>query len=137
MRDDPESLAREAEMEMINELIDRYIAAWNETDALKRRDLIAKTWTEDGVYVDPRRRGDGHEQLSTMIQGVQEHFPGYRFRRAGDADAHNDCVRFRWEAGGMDGAPLFFAGTDFGVIDTDGRFRSVTGFTDAAPGLKR
>ncbi len=37
----------------------------------------------------------------------------------------------------MDGAPLFFAGTDVGVTDTDGRYRSVTGFTDAAPGPKR
>ena len=35
------------------EIIERYFAMWNETDAERRRGLIAKTWTEDAHYVDP------------------------------------------------------------------------------------
>jgi hypothetical protein len=31
-------------MNNVTELIDRYIATWNETDAKRRRDLIAKTY---------------------------------------------------------------------------------------------
>jgi hypothetical protein len=42
-------------------------------------------------------------------------------------------VRFSWQAGGTAEAPLFFAGTDFATLAPDGRFRTVTGFTDAAP----
>ena len=32
-----------------NELIDRYIAAWNEVDSQRRKDLIERTWTEDST----------------------------------------------------------------------------------------
>ena len=32
-------------MDQLTDLIDRYIAVWNETDAAARRDLIARTWT--------------------------------------------------------------------------------------------
>jgi hypothetical protein len=48
-------------------------------------------------------------------------------------EAHNGYVRFSWAAGGSEQAPLYLAGTDFGVIADDGRFKSVTGFVDAAP----
>ena len=119
-------------MDKVAELVDRYIAAWNEADARRRRDLVAGTWTENGTYLDPHRQGDGHEHISQMIEGVQEKFQGYRFRLASAVDAHNDRVRFTWEAGGTEGAPLYFAGTDFGVVAADGRFTSVTGFVDAA-----
>ena len=67
-------------MHNVTELIDRYIATWNETDPKRRRDLIAKTWTDDGSYVDAHRTGTGYENISTMIQGVQEQLPGYRLR---------------------------------------------------------
>jgi SnoaL-like domain len=122
-------------MHNVTELIDLYIATWNETDAKRRRDLIAKTWTEDGSYVDAHRSGAGHGNISAMIQGVQEQLPGYRLRLASAVDAHNDRVRFQWEAGGTAEAPLHFVGTDFGVIANDGRLRSITGFLDEAPGL--
>ena len=76
-----------------------------------------------------------HENISTMIQGVQEQLPGYRLRLTSPADAHNDRVRFQWEAGGTAEAPLHFVGTDFGFIADDGRLKSVNGFLDEAPGL--
>ena len=31
------------------DLADRYLAAWNETDAARRRALIGRTWTESAV----------------------------------------------------------------------------------------
>jgi hypothetical protein len=122
-------------MHNVTELIDRYIATWNETDPKRRRDLIAKTWTDDGSYVDAHRTGTGHENISTMIQGVQEQLPGYRLRLASVVDAHNDRVRFQREPGGTPEAPLHFVGTDFGFIASDGRLKSITGFLDEAPGL--
>jgi hypothetical protein len=122
-------------MSNVTELIDRYIAIWNETDAKRRRDLITKTWAEDASYVDAHRSGTGHENISAMIQGVQEQLPGYRLRLASVVEAHNNRVRFQWEAGGTAEAPLHFVGTDFGFIADDGRLKSITGFLDQAPGL--
>lgn len=121
-------------MRNVNELVDRYIAAWNERDPRKRRDLVARAYTEDANYTDPHRSGDGHEGISTMIATVQERLAGYSFRLKSEVDAHNDRVRFQWEAGGTKNAPLHFVGTDFGVVGSDGRLKSITGFVDEMPG---
>ena len=51
-------------------------------------------------------------------------------------ETHNNYVRFSWAAwvgGDAEQAPLYFAGTVFGVVSSDGRFQTVTGFVDAAP----
>jgi len=112
-------------------LIDRYIAAWNETDGPRRRALIEQTWTEDAAYIDPMMRGEGRPGIDAMIQGVQAQFPGHRFRRTGAVDAHNGYVRFAWELG-PEGAAAMAGGADFGEI-ADGRLRAVTGFLDFAP----
>jgi hypothetical protein len=120
-------------MSNVNELVVHYIAAWNEPSAERRRDLISKTWTEDGTYIDAHRRGSGHAGIDAVIQIAQEHFPGYRLHLVSGIEAHNSYVRFSWAAGGSPDAPLYLAGTDFAVIALDGRLKSVTGFVDAAP----
>jgi hypothetical protein len=122
-------------MSSINETIANYIAAWNETDPGRRRAAIERTWTADGTYLDSHRDSKGHVAIDAMIAAVQERFPGYRFRLASGIDAHHDRVRFSWNAGGTENAPLFFGGTDFATFGDDGRFRAVTGFTDAMPSL--
>lgn len=113
------------------ELIDRYIATWNEADAERRRALIARTWREDGRYVDPVMSGDGVNGIDAMIAGVQGRFPGFVMRRTGEIDAHNDRVRFSW-ALGPDGGDPVVGGVDFGVTD-GARLTAITGFIDFAP----
>lgn len=113
------------------ELIDRYIAMWNEGDAAKRRDLIAAVWTADASYVDPLMQGEGHAGIDAMVRGVQERFPGHRFTRTSEVDAHHDCLRFTWELGPAGGAPIV-KGIDFGVTDS-GRLQSIAGFFTEAP----
>jgi len=117
----------------VNDIVVRYLAAWNEQDPKRRRDLIAATWTEDGTYVDRVRDGHGHELIDGMIAKAQGHFPGYRLNLASGIEAHHDYVRFSWVAGGTADAPLYIKGTDFAVIADDGRFKSVIGFVDAVP----
>ena len=108
--------------------VDRYIAIWNESDAGRRGELIARTWTEDAAYLDPLMSGDGHDGLDAMIAAAQAQVPaGCRFRRTGAVDAHHDRVRFGWELVGPDGAMLA-VGLDFGEVAADGRLRRVTGF---------
>ena len=116
----------------VEPVINQYIAAWNETDPAMRRELIARTWTEDGSYLDPLMSGGGHDGIDAMIGAVQTQFPGYRFRRTGELDAHNNVVRFSWELGPDDG-PALAGGVDFGVV-AGGRLQSITGFLDFAPG---
>jgi hypothetical protein len=118
-------------MNHINELIDRYIAAWNETDSQRRRELIAQTWTGDATYVDPLMRAEGRTGIEAMIEGVQMKFPGYRFSRTSKIDGHNDRVRFGWELR-PEGGPALAGGVDFGVIAGE-RLHAITGFLDFAP----
>jgi SnoaL-like domain len=118
-------------MSNFTDLVDRYIAIWNETDDKRRRDLIARTWTEDSTYLDPMVRGEGRGGIDAMIRGVQAQFPGLLFRRTSDVDAHNDRVRFDWELG-PEGGPALAGGVDFGVIVGD-RLQRITGFLDFAP----
>jgi hypothetical protein len=130
----PDAAMKEKIMIDADNTVARYLAAWNERDAGERRALITETYTGDAIYLDPHRRGEGHEGLETMIAAVHGQFPpAYRFRLKGAVDAYGDRARFQWEAGGQSGAPLHFAGTDFNEIAADGRIRSVTGFVDAMP----
>jgi len=119
-------------MSEFNDLVDRYIALWNETDAAKRRDLIAETFAERASYLDPMMASEGHEAIDCMVRAAQERFAGHRFRRAGSVDGHHDRIRFSWEltAGG---GPVVAKGTDFATI-AGTRMTAVTGFLDQMPG---
>jgi hypothetical protein len=125
----PHSQPRETTMSELNALIDRYFATWNETDPVRRRELIAGTYVETASYIDPLTQTQGRDGIDAMIQVVQTQFPGHRFRRRGEIDAHNGRVRFAWELG-PEGGPVLIAGIDFGIIAADGRFDAMTGFID-------
>ena len=116
-------------MNTLIDLIDRYIATWNETDGGRRRDLIARTWTESAVYLDPMLQGEGRDGIDAMIISVQERFPGHRFRRTGDVESHHDRVRFTWELAPETGDPVV-SGTDFGLVTPENRLQAITGFFD-------
>jgi hypothetical protein len=120
-------------MSNINEVVVRYVAAWNERDPKRRRDLIANTWREDGIYRDAHRHGEGHAAIDAMIDAAQRQFPGYRVALKSGIEAHSGYARFSWAAGGTSDAPLYLGGTDFVVVADDGRLESVVGFVDAAP----
>ena len=113
------------------ELIERYIALWNEPDADRRSALIAQTFTEDARYRDPLMAGDGHAAIDRLVQGVQAQFPGHTLRLAGGVDGFGDRVRCRWELMPEHG-PAVVKATDFGVV-VHGRLAEVTGFFDQVP----
>ena len=92
-------------------IADRYIAVWNETDAKRRRALLAQNWTETAAYADPLMRGHGADEIDALIAAVQTRFPGFRFAISGLADGHGDHVRFSWQFG-PDGAEALVKGTD-------------------------
>ena len=128
-----DSEARRTAMSYVNETVVRYLSAWNEQDAARRRDLVAGTWSEDGTYIDGARQGAGHGGIDAMIAKAQETHPGYRLALASGIEAHHQYVRFSWVAGGTAEAPLYIKGTDIGIFADDGRLKSVIGFVDAAP----
>jgi SnoaL-like domain len=128
-----ETSLEEFTMSQLNDLIDRYFAVWNETNAERRRELIARTWTDTASYLDPLMQGDGRDGINAMVQIVQERFPGHKFRLTSAIDSHHDRVRFAWELA-PDGGAAVAKGIDFGTVAGGQRLQTVTGFLDAATG---
>ena len=116
----------------LRHIADRYIASWNEPDAITRRDLIASLWTHDAHYSDPMMQADGQDGINELIGGVQAKFPGYHFALTGTPDGHGTCLRFSWSLSPADGS-VVARGTDFAALAPDGRLRHVTGFLDQVP----
>ena len=119
--------------ETIAAVVDGYFEMWNETDADRRRAVIAGTWAPAASYVDPMFTADGYDGLDALVAGVHEEFPGHRFRLTDPVDVHHDRARWGWELAPDGGAPIA-SGVDFAVLDPDGRLREVTGFFAAATG---
>ena len=113
-------------------LVERYIDAWNETDASARRALVATVFAPDATYVDPVMRGDGHDAIDALIAGVHERFPGFRFALARAVESQPGYARFAWRLGPPDG-PALIEGSDFARFDADGRVSAVWGFIDRVP----
>jgi hypothetical protein len=112
----------------ITTIVDNYIAAWNEADPSRRREIVAETFTDDATYLDPLMSGEGQDGIDALIAGAQQQFPGHRFELSPGPDAHHDRVRFAWSLLGEDGPVA--GGVDFATVADDGRLRAVTGFLE-------
>jgi SnoaL-like domain len=116
-----------------NELVERYLAVWNEPDADARAKGIAGLWSEDGGYTDPLATVTGHEGIGAVVAGARDMFPGFVFRPHGRVDGHHDVARFGWELVPAAGGESVVVGFDVAVIAPDGRLRAVYGFLDKVP----
>jgi hypothetical protein len=115
-----------------DDLAERYIATWNETDPAKRRQSIDELWAADARYVDPLAVAEGRDAIDATIAAVQGQFPGMTFRLAGPVDGHHNQARFTWELG-PDGVEAPIVGFDVATTDGDGRLSQVFGFLDRVP----
>lgn len=119
-------------MTPFDDLAERSIAVWNETDPAARRRAVDALYSEDARYTDPLADAQGREAIDQTIAAVQRQFPDFSFRLAGPVDAHHQQARFTWELGPVDGeAPV--VGFDVAVCDEDGRLQTVLGFLDKVP----
>jgi hypothetical protein len=114
------------------DIVEDYLAVWNETDDVRRAEALGRSWAPDARYVDPMVVATGRQMIGDTIGAVQQQFPGWRFRLVGPVDGHHDQVRFQW-ALGPDDADAPVIGFDVAVLDDDGRIASVHGFLDTVP----
>ena len=116
----------------MQEIIDRYLAAWNETDPEARRALVGSLWAADGSYTDPLADVRGREAIDAVIAAAQQQFPGLVFSLGGPVDANHNQARFTWHLGPDGGEPLVI-GFDVAVLDAAGQISAVHGFLDKVP----
>jgi hypothetical protein len=121
----------------VHDVIERYIASWNQTDPQLRRKLIDEVWAPDASYIDPLAEAHGRDAIDATIAAVQAQFPGFTFTLLDAVDAHHNQARFSWGLGPADapsGTEPLVVGFDVAVADSDGRLTSVLGFLDKVPG---
>ncbi|OKJ08283.1 nuclear transport factor 2 family protein [Kitasatospora sp. CB01950] len=117
----------------LQNLTERYIAAWNETDPTARRKLVEDAWATDGTYTDPLVATRGHDEFDSTLAAVQSQFPGLAFRLAGPVDAHHNVARFTWHLAPEGTDEPLVIGFDVLTATEDGRVASVVGFLDRVP----
>jgi hypothetical protein len=111
---------------MINaqELADRYVALWNETDSKGRLDLIKAFFAPDGVHYVRTLEARGYDALEQRVKGSHDknvRDGGNRFRARQDARLLRDMVTFHWEMIPATGDDVLAVGLEIIVVDPDGR----------------
>jgi hypothetical protein len=114
----------------LNETIDAYIAAWNETDDAKRAALLQKCWAESATYTDPMADVSGRDGLDGLITGFHGQMPGASIQITSGIDEHHGRIRFGWK---LAGGTQALDGIDVGQVDGDGRLLSIIGFWGTNP----
>ena len=105
-------------------LADRYVAAWNEPDAISRSSAIAALWAPDALGHERAREPRGYGALGKLILGSPERNggeSGIRYRAAPTARLRGDVVTFRWEMLLAESETVLASGLEFLVVDNDGR----------------
>jgi len=63
-------------MSDVNELVEGYLAMWNETDPVARSVVSERIWESDATYTDPLVVAEGREVIESVVGGVQEQVSG-------------------------------------------------------------
>ena len=117
--------------------IARYISMWHESDAHRRRELVHELWAEDAENITRRFIVRGMPQIILRVDRAHQEWVasrGFIFRSSGNADSHNNVVKFFWEMLPRDGGPIEARGLDIFVLNDDRRIRSLYQFPERTSG---
>lgn len=115
-----------------NAIAAAYINAFNATEAVERKHLVADLFAADVSYADPMAVVAGHDGVEAFIAGAHQQFPGWVFTLVGPVDGHGLQARFTWGLG-PEGTEPPVVGFDVIALDEDGRISQVLGFLDKVP----
>jgi hypothetical protein len=111
-------------MTNVNELVNRYVAVWNEPDADARRKTVSELWADDGVQATSETEHRGHHALTQRVTSAYEELvagQGFVFALAGEPAAHHDAVWFRTHMLPAAGGDIAWTGSIFLILDGEGR----------------
>lgn len=107
-------------------LVDAWFAAWGEADHTARTASLTAIAARDVRMRDRFSCVTGIDEVTQHIGAAQEHMPGMRLQRKGDARHCQGTVLADWTATGPDGAARG-QGTNVFTLGADGRIETVTG----------
>jgi len=109
-----------------------YFAAWNETNADDRWQLLGRCLSDDVELIDPTGRWQGIAGLSERIANYHSSAPGTIVASASGVDEHNGIERYAWKIVDPSGNELM-EGLDVAERDTSGRLRRIVMFHGPLP----
>lgn len=121
-------------MNDLPDLIELYVAMWNETDADRRQERVQQLFATTAVRHNPVAVQQGRDAIAQAVTSSYERFitRGFRFRALDNALAHHDAVKFSWEMIDANQA-VDSIGTTFLLLDPDQRIRLDYQFTEKIP----
>jgi len=108
-------------------IVERYMAIWNEPDEDARRALIAELWSFNGAHFTSSDEARGHDAIAEKIAQTFDRFiaPGrFRLQALSATDAHHQAIKFYWALMPADGGMARWVGSDFLMLDEEGRIRA-------------
>jgi len=82
----------------VNEMIEKYVSAWNGKELEEFKAEFAKVWTEDATYTDPNfPLVEGLNGLSELAYSSLEHAPVRTFSILTTPDYHHNVGRYTWQ----------------------------------------
>ena len=91
---------------------------FSEPDSEKRRANIARLWAEDGVFIDPDSRYEGHSGIARAAEGVVKRFRNFVFTERREIQAYNGVGKLDWGFGPT-GTKAILTGIDVLVMKGD------------------
>jgi hypothetical protein len=117
-----------------NELTDRYVAVWNETDPRRRNQYVRELWTEDGIECTQARETRGHDALEARVTASHEknvRDAGCLFRSLRNADGHHGLLKFNWEMFRTSDSAIQSTGFYMLLLNDTGKIRQAWLFVDS------
>jgi hypothetical protein len=117
---------------VVDATLANYFAAWNETDADQRQQLLGQCLSDEAELIDPTGRWQGINGLSVRIANYHSSAPGTAVVSASGVDEHNGIERYAWKIVDPSGNELM-EGLDIAERDSAGRLQRIVMFHGPLP----
>lgn len=104
-----------------NQIAERYVASWNETDPVVRRKLIDELWSQDGTYYNRFFIASGRDMIEQSVTGAHNEYfnKGFFFKSQNNAYGHHKGVKFGWVMISRDTGEVDTFGEEFVILDDE------------------
>lgn len=109
----------------LDELIDDYVAVWNEPDAAERRRRIESVWRDDGLTCS-RAVSRGYDEIEKRVTASWQAYlrDGKHIFKPRKTVCHHDVVRFEFVMVTVPQGRVADSGLSFLILDGNGRIQS-------------
>jgi len=118
----------------LDDFIGRYISMWHESDPKRREEIVRSLWAENAENYTRRFTARGMVEILGRVARAHEEWVAskrFKFRAAGNTDAHNHVVKFFWEMVPQTTGPVEARGLDIFVLDGSGKILCLYQFPES------